>query len=1342
GYIRVAGTVEGSGGFLNLNSNGGSIQLGGSITTTGNQTYSGNLSLTDTTNLNSTAGNISLNSISGGGYNLTTTTAAGFNSLFTGTTAGLGTLTVNGTAQVQDAISSNSHQNWNGAVTLTGDTSLTSINGNISLNGVDGGGFDLTSNTSGFASTLLAGGITGLDTLTVNGRASVGGSLTTTGTQSWNNLTLTSNTSLVSSSGNILLNGLSGAGFNLTSTTDNTNFTELSGEINALNNLTVTGNTRLGGNVTTTGNQTYNGAVTLTGGSAITRTLTANGGNGSVALGSVTAAGNESLTVNGNATFNDSITDLTHLQVTGATALNTNSVTTAGNQTYGGTLTLQQTDTTLTVGNNANLNLASVNTSGTYNLTLITGTGGSFNLGSNAFIELGSGDLALSAGGTASFHQNSQITASNISLTAAALAFATGTALNADVDIALATDTFTAAGTLDVNAGTASLTAQTDTKHIYVGFDFTGLNTTGSAVYTLTPHITINASEVQIGSSSHNADITLNQLHGPTFDLNVVTSNGQTINLLGGYSSTGKLTLDAGNTGIVISSINPDAEPSGPVHPNFNSGNISVGGDLLVKSDFRMAAEGLTVESSSGNLIFERGLAANNGSTNLFDLNLVSKAGDIILDGPVSDINHLSVDAAKNAQLGTIGSLADRITGLDVIAETITLNGDIHTIDRLSLATELNFSSGTAITLSTLGELKLAVSQRGNTSSQTLDLNRLTLVADSVLLQGNGNDKLQGYDASVNTWFITGNRSGSIENAAFSTTSGPAQTATFSDFAHLQGGDGGDTFTISASHTGSLHGGNGDDQFILTGNGFVNGMINGGTGANTLDSNGTTSGVTLALNQHFSNIQTLVGGSGDVLRGNATGTSTWILDGASSGTLNGITFSDFSHLYSGSGGANTFIASTGTSYAGTLQLSGNRNSWDYVANRQLTTGQVIGSGTLTIAPAAGNTNITIGAGGLLLPNLSGHTGTLIIGGSLSNGGLPLNGSNQPTINTSTLTVNTPILTGGSLVLMAANLQLNSASIQTGGSIHLLATGNFTSYGSNATGSGDITLNQNTTIRSSSGQIIAAGGIVNANRLTLDFNGGNLELAVNSAFQETSQPNPNSNVRGIELAASTRSFIQNVLGLDLVGITVSFANPAASVLGVRAIEVIDIALFEEDLTLFGRVGEGVALAFAQCEEVEGCTPDVTVEELTASIDELQLRINQLENELENTSDPARRQVLQQLLEDYRSQQNEFLAYRNDLQDFTGFEQQFEDEFGAVGQNELDMEALEREVAMIETIYTRVRFLESLQFNRERREMFAERTGLDLSEERLSQIIDSTLRAAARTEARIERMLDGN
>ncbi|SFX81621.1 beta strand repeat-containing protein, partial [Marinospirillum alkaliphilum] len=87
GYIRVAGTVEGSGGFLNLNSNGGSIQLGGSITTTGNQTYSGNLSLTDTTNLNSTAGNISLNSISGGGYNLTTTTAAGFNSLFTGTTA-------------------------------------------------------------------------------------------------------------------------------------------------------------------------------------------------------------------------------------------------------------------------------------------------------------------------------------------------------------------------------------------------------------------------------------------------------------------------------------------------------------------------------------------------------------------------------------------------------------------------------------------------------------------------------------------------------------------------------------------------------------------------------------------------------------------------------------------------------------------------------------------------------------------------------------------------------------------------------------------------------------------------------------------------------------------------------------------------------------------------------------------------------------------------------------------------------------------------------------------------------------------------------------------------------
>jgi hypothetical protein len=64
-----------------------------------------------------------------------------------------------------------------------------------------------------------------------------------------------------------------------------------------------------------------------------------------------------------------------------------------------------------------------------------------------------------------------------------------------------------------------------------------------------------------------------------------------------------------------------------------------------------------------------------------------------------------------------------------------------------------------------------------------------------------------------------------------------------------------------------------------------------------------------------------------------------------------------------------------------------------------------------------------------------------------------------------------------------------------------------------------------------------------------------------------------------------------------------------------------------------------------------------------------------------------------------------------------------------------------VKVVETIYTRVRFLENLRFNQERRKLFAERTGLDLSDQRLSEIIDSTLKSATRAEARIERMLLG-
>lgn len=470
------------------------------------------------------------------------------------------------------------------------------------------------------------------------------------------------------------------------------------------------------------------------------------------------------------------------------------------------------------------------------------------------------------------------------------------------------------------------------------------------------------------------------------------------------------------------------------------------------------------------------------------------------------------------------------------------------------------------------------------------------------------------------------------------------------------------------------------------------------------------------------------------------------MTGASSGQLTRddytLTFTGFTQLQTSSSQLNTLT--TSGSYSGNIQVNGLDNYWDYTAGQALTSGLLTGSGSLTVdTPAAGvSNNMSIGNGDLLLPNLISHTGTLFIGGRITPSQLPLNGDSNATINTNRLTVSQSIDTGGSLVLMAGDIILTGSSIKAGNNVSLVAAGaacNGCSEG--LTANGDLIISQETTITAGSGRVIAAGGIVNATNLTLDFNGGSFELAVSAERQSNSQPNALSSARGVPLSGNTSDFIRS-LGLNLVSVSVSFANPAAAIMGVRAIEVIDIALFEEDLTLFGRLGEGVALAFAQCEEVEGCTPDVTVEELTTSINDMEQRIQQLESTLETTTDPGRRKELEQLLAEYRIQQEEFTTYRTDLQSFTGFEQQFEDEFGAISDDDIDLEALEKEVAMIETIYTRVRFLESLQFNRERREMFAERTGLDLSDERLSRIIESTLEAASRTEARIEKMLDGN
>ncbi|MEM9055970.1 MAG: filamentous hemagglutinin N-terminal domain-containing protein, partial [Pseudomonadota bacterium] len=100
----------------------------------------------------------------------------------------------------------------------------------------------------------------------------------------------------------------------------------------------------------------------------------------------------------------------------------------------------------------------------------------------------------------------------------------------------------------------------------------------------------------------------------------------------------------------------------------------------------------------------------------------------------------------------------------------------------------------------------------------------------------------------------------------------------FNDFANVVGGSLVDTFTISAAFAGNVSGGDGDDTFTLT-TGSVGGTIDGNGGTNTLTAadafntwilTGATAGTVTGVTGGFTNIDNIVGGSsGDDVAVNA-----------------------------------------------------------------------------------------------------------------------------------------------------------------------------------------------------------------------------------------------------------------------------------------------------------------------------------------------------------------------------------------------------------------------------------------------------------------------------------------
>jgi hypothetical protein len=530
----------------------------------------------------------------------------------------------------------------------------------------------------------------------------------------------------------------------------------------------------------------------------------------------------------------------------------------------------------------------------------------------------------------------------------------------------------------------------------------------------------------------------------------------------------------------------------------------------------------------------------------------------------------------------------------------------------------------------------------------------------------------------------------------------------------------------------------------------VTGTIDGAgeSAADELDISGTGSTRTLTLDgSDFIDIERLQG-SGDRLRGGVGNDLTWDLIRSSGGSVTlptqSIAFDGFDTIRT-NGGTNTFTADG--DYAGTVRLTAQRNVWDYTAGATLTTGQVTGNGGLLVAePAAGSgRDLTVGPSGLALSDLSGFQGVLAIGGSLDALEVPLNGTQAVTVNTDRLLINEPVETGGDLVALGAEVALDTGDITVGDSVNLVAAGpNCRACASGLSRVGNVVVDQQVEVQADRGVVIAERGVSNSSDLILAFDDGRFELAVDESRQALSQPSPVSQVTSPGLSTTTEGFI-DTLGLDLVGVEINLVNPAAQIVGLQDVTTFDLSLFEEDLTLFGQVGDGIALTLAQCEQLNGCAPNVTVEELEASLAAIDERIGLLERRLDQTTDADERERTRDLIARYREQRREVQDQRQRLESFLegpGSEEGVAETFDEEMPEPVDPETLDAMISMVENMYTRASFLESLVANPDKREELAESAGIAMSEERLKTIIDQTLKAIDYVEGVIERLSQGD
>ncbi|MEY5011580.1 MAG: hypothetical protein RLZZ253_2719, partial [Verrucomicrobiota bacterium] len=337
GTLTVSGTLSAGANDLALLANEMTFSGGvGSIAGTGGLTLGAgrpetNMAFFGTT---SVAGQLNLTQAK-----LQAIALTGFNKLTVGRSDSTGTLSVKENfTLLQETVfqtggsALNIEKQINGAKRLT----LNAGTGNILVSGALGSSAPvgelsvLSSGTATFQGAVNAASLwsDAGGSLVLNG-----GSVSTSGGQTYNDPLVLGGTATLSSSGagDILLNGgASGTGVLNVNTSG---ITRLQGGIQVGSLTTNPGGTvEMAGAIQTSGGQSYGEAVRLLADTALT--------GSTVSFGNTLAGETHSLTVTGNAVFGGAATGLDTVSVSGTTALNGGAVTSTGTQTYTGAVTL------------------------------------------------------------------------------------------------------------------------------------------------------------------------------------------------------------------------------------------------------------------------------------------------------------------------------------------------------------------------------------------------------------------------------------------------------------------------------------------------------------------------------------------------------------------------------------------------------------------------------------------------------------------------------------------------------------------------------------------------------------------------------------------------------------------------------------------------------------------------------------------------------------------------------------------------------------------------------------------------------------------------------------------